>query len=398
MSNEQENSTNTSPLGEFGFDIVYDAEEDMYILKRPGEEDEGLFSEPNYDEWQKSYKYMHDLLFSQKTKFKTVEEDLLTCMQNGEGLPYANYKANTVTVYVYTTKPEDYEKCIHLMQEKYGFSAEDAKKVYQNLTNPDRLSYLEHEMGHLADDKKSTFAKYDLPPEYMARLNMMTEIHANMEQAGLAFDMYKATGDLKYFDNLLVDMEDIKKALQKNPNMENPEKFISQHVLKKWLEKYNKEDSDYDMQAYLSSSPDFYPYPLWALADNPEALKEYNNRVNKMFKYVAGLGDVTQYVNPDFELNESLKKNLESENVVQNNEYLRAIMTKDAHNASEYSRNLLEFLGIVKEIDADGIRTPEEQKRLSQYIKEATQKAQKNSTTDTAKNGLLLGQQQKTRD
>ena len=394
MSDEQESNVSSDPLEEFGFDIVYDAEQDMYILKRPGEEDEGLFSEPDYDKWQENYKYMHDLLFSQKTKFITVKRDLLTCIQNGDVFFCANYKANTVTLYVYTTKPEDYEKCIHLMQKEYDLSAEDAQKVYQNMTNPDRLSYLEHEMGHFADDKKSTFTKYDLPPEYMARLNMITEIHANMEQAGLALDMYKATGDLKYFDNLLVDTEEIKEALRKNPNMENPEKFISQHVLKKWLEKYNKEDSAYDMQAYLCSSPDFYPYPLWALTDNPEAQAEYNRRVNKMFKYVAGLGDVTQYVDLDFKLNEPLKTNLQNENVVQNNEYLRAMLTQDAHNAREYSQNLLKFLGLVKEVDADGIRTPEEQERLNTHLRKSMKKSAENSISYADNSSMSARQRQ----
>ncbi|MBR1756259.1 MAG: hypothetical protein IJ738_01675 [Alphaproteobacteria bacterium] len=401
MSDEQENNEEkTNSIDAFGFDIVYDAKQNAYILKQAGKP-ATLITEQDFNPEYFNDEFLEEKLdkFSETIQTENVSIDFATALKEKGALNLMAYSDNTLYIYHYNLPDDKREYCLDLLQQEYGLTPQQAEQTLNLYTSEDtamRMSQIEHELTHFEDDKKYGNQQYDLPPKYMAKLNMLTEIKANMVQASFALDMYEATGDLKYFNTLSIDTSALQAALKENPNMENRKKFVAKYVYNKWLETYNKNDTKYSDQAYLFSTPKIHNYPLWALEDNPQTRARYNERVDAMFENIFGLGDVRDIVNPDFELNEQLKKYLEDENIL-SNKYLRAIMTKDAHNASEYSRNLLEFLGIVKEIDADGIRTPEEQKRLSQYIKEATQKAQKNSTTDTAKNGLLLGQQQKTR-
>ena len=92
-----------------------------------------------------------------------------------------------------------------------------------------------------------------------------------------------------------------------------------------------------------------------------------------MFRDIQGLGDVRQYVNPNFKLYPELEEALQPDI----NRNLRAVMIKDAKNAGEYSQNLMNYLNMVKEIDADGVRTPQEQKQLDKYVKNAQKQAAK---------------------
>ena len=277
----------------------------------------------------------------------------------------------------YKMPDDEREACVALLHEKYEFSKEQADKAIAYLTSEDvveRMLQAEHELTHMEDDKKYANRQYDLPPEYLAKLNMLTEIKANMVMAGGALDMYETTGELKYFDNLSLDPEDVKilkNVLQKNPDMPNKREFVAKFVYDGWMNDNNIIGSHYLAQAYAISSPKFNKYPLWALVDNQDAQNKYHERVDAMFENVYGIGDARKIVNPDFELDDELMKYLVRDNPM-SNEALRALMTKDAQNAEQYAANIMAYLEKVKAIDADGVRTEEEIAQLDAYVQEMT--------------------------
>lgn len=49
-------------------------------------------------------------------------------------------------------------------------------------------------------------------------------------------------------------------------------------------------------------------------------------------------------------------------------------MCQDAQNAEQYSKNMTAFFNKIREIDIDGVRTPEEAAMLDEYIKQSVQK------------------------
>lgn len=361
----------------YGFDIVYDAATQNFTLNSDGNPITLKESDLTPEAWNEKYIAAAKAKFGDSVKFETINIDLYKALDNhlkvGERAKYSN-EEDTISIYNYYIPEGKRKDCIALYAKQYGLTPERAEEMMDSmLDTASRISDLEHEVSHRDDDKKFDNNRYDIPPEYMAKLDMMTEIKANMVQAGYALDMYKATGDLKLFDSLSINASDLKAALKNNPNMENKEAFVAQYIYDEWLKNHNKINTHYSQQAFMAATPHRHEYPLWALENNPQALEKYNARVSAMFENIEGLGDVRKIANPNFELNYGLKVQLDSVNIIKENENLHALMTKDAQNAHQYAANIIAYLKKVKEVDADGVRTSEEIAQLDAYLQQAIQ-------------------------
>lgn len=358
----------------YGFDLVYEPENDKFLLKQDGLYDRGIFKDfTDYDSWAEKLQKQREDKYSHETSINFKEIELKEYLQEGGYLYVARQTTdNKIDVFQYNVKPEEREECLQLLQGKqYGLSEKEAEKLFDILTTTDiteKLSLIEHEKAHVNDEKKAKLDQQDLPPYRMAQLEMLTEVHAYMEQAGLALDMFKANGDLKYFDKINLDMNGLKTTLAENPKVDNPEGLVASYVFKQFMDEHNKEGSTYSDQAYSLANPSSAAsdYRVWSYVDNDANTQEYHNRVSAMFENVGGLGDVRPYINPDFELHTELKEKLMGNGIVNKN--FLAVMANNADNPKQYSQNLDELLQKVKEIDADGVRTAEETAQLDTYI------------------------------
>ncbi len=386
---------NSDPLfKKYDFEIVYIPDIQQFAIKSHGKEVRIKETDLDIEEWNDKYQQNLASKFSKETKYTDI--NVYDYLQNevaqkeeaqkkgdyriARVMPAMAYSDNNIYIYHYDVPEDKIEECNQLMQKVYGINSETAARIidYWRQTPDDavaRISEHEHELTHKEDDKLYDNSRYDLPPEYMAKLNMLTEIKANMVQAGFALDMYEATGNMKYFDKLSIypeAMEELKTTLKENPNMDNKREYVAKFVYDKWLGTNNIADAEYSNQAFLAVNPQTHEYPLWAMADNQEAHDRYCERAMAMFENVFGIGDVRKVVNPDFKLNDDLQIMLECCNTIGNNETLRAIMAKDAQNANQCIENLKAYLEKIKTIDSDGIRTPEEIAQLDAYLKQVT--------------------------
>lgn len=368
-----------SPIQQkYGFDVVYDTEENRFLLKQDGLYDRGMREDfVDYESWAENLQKHRSEKYSHDTVIKFEDVDLKEHLEKGRYIYIARQKGdNSIDVFQYNVKPEDRAECLQLLQgEDYGLSKEAAEKLFAIMTTTDlneKISLIEHESGHSRDEVKAKLDQFDLPPYRMAQLEMLTEVHAYMEQAGFALDMYKGTGNLKYFDNINLNMDELKTKLAENPNMENKEGAVASYVFEEFMKEHNKEGSTYSDQVYALTNPSGMrtDYRVWSYVDNEASTEEYHRRVSNMFDNVGGLGDVRQYINPDFELHKELKSRL-MDNGILNKNFL-AVMAENADKPQEYAQNLQDFLQKIKEIDADGIRTKEETKELDEIIQRAT--------------------------
>lgn len=365
----------------YGFDITYDPRRGKFFRKQDGQMNTVLLeSDYNREVWNDEHLDNMLYKFSDDTEFNDVNINLYDALKDKNSLQFMSYDQDTNSVYInhYNIPEGKRDDCIELVMQQYDVTKEQAEKAIDALTSKDineRMMMLEHEISHRDDDKKFGIFQYDIPPEYMAKLNMLTEIKANMVEASYALDMYEATGNAKYFDTLSLRPEDVaelKETLEKNSDMEGRREFVAKFVYDKWLEQNNQEGKVYSEQAYVIASPTTNSYPIWALQDNPQALAQYHERASAMFENVLGFGDVRKIANPDFELNEDLSMRLAFDNIMRN-DALRELMTKDAQNAEQYAANIMAYLKKVKEADADGIRSQEEIAQLDAYLQQITQ-------------------------
>lgn len=365
----------------YGFDITYDPRRGKFFRKQDGQMKTVLLeSDYNREVWNDEHLDNMLYKFSDDTEFNDVNINLYDALKDKNSLQFMSYDQDTNSVYInhYNIPEGKRDDCIELVMQQYDVTKELAEKAIDALTSKDineRMMMLEHEISHRDDDKKFGIFQYDIPPEYMAKLNMLTEIKANMVEASYALDMYEATGNAKYFDTLSLrpdDVAELKETLEKNSDMEGRREFVAKFVYDKWLEQNNQEGKVYSEQAYDVASPTTNSYPIWALQDNPQALAQYHERASAMFENVLGFGDVRKIANPDFELNEDLSMRLAFDNIMRN-DALRELMTKDAQNAEQYAANIMAYLKKVKEADADGIRSQEEIAQLDAYLQQITQ-------------------------
>ena len=379
QNSDAEAEPEKSPIQQkYGFDVIYDTEENRFLLKQDEECDRGIREEfVDYESWAENLQKQRAERYSHETVIKFEDVDLKEHLEKGRYIYIARQKTdNSIDVFQYNVKPEDRAECLQLLQEdRYGLSKEEAEKLFAIMTTTDlneKISLIEHEAGHSRDEVKAKLDQFDLPPYRMAQLEMLTEVHAYMEQAGFALDMYKGTGDLKYFDTINLNMGELKTKLAENPNMENKEGAVASYVFEEFMKEHNKEGSTYSEQVYSLTKTGAMraDYRIWSYVDNEANTKEYHRRVSNMFDNVGGLGDVRQYINPDFELHKELKDKLMEFGIVNKN--FLAVMAENADKPQEYAQNLMDFLQKVKEIDADGIRTKQETKELDELIQRAT--------------------------
>ncbi len=405
-------------LNEFGFNIYYDkvvgkfyikqeyyryydinTDEDIYSWERRTDDNLELSTKMTHERPLAAYNYdyqeYNDHVLAENiekygsvrqkqnnTPVEFVTDDFYEALMSEKAFTgntvygglHGNYslKNGTIKIHVAGLSEEN--------REKAGVFA----KVYDDMVKEGKFNAFAkislittHELQHSYNARNFGTIQNDLPLQYRAKIDMLDEISANMSEAGLALDMYRANGTFEYFDNMGIDMTEVKEKLQQNPQMENPEGYVAAYVYTKWLETNNKPGTDYSEQALRNSRSDV----LFAL-DGQEALDRYHERVAAMFEHIEGLGDVRQYVNPDFELNDSLKhqldRTLESDKgqkgqdrqVLAVNPNLKAMMKQNADNAEQYSKNLMAYLDLVKKVDADGYRTDEENALLNAYMKE----------------------------
>lgn len=111
--------------------------------------------------------------------------------------------------------------------------------------------------------------------------------------------------------------------------------------------------------------------------DDNSSKQEYDRRVKTMFSDIPGLGDVSAYVSPDFELNDELKRDLKQNKTPQMQEVINNA-ANGADNPIDAASNIIESLDPIKqatlEAQKDGIVTPEEQKNIDKVTYETIQK------------------------
>lgn len=381
-------------LDKYGFDVSYLPETDSYVLRYKddvlGTVSRDLSSRDfDYDEWIRSrYDEMKQKFGKpMELQFKNYELYEYVTSDDFKGALAAGYRdGNKIVMVSYFLKPENRDKLEEFLGQKYGLSPENTDKFIKDMTSEsdyETIATGEHEINHFFDDKEFGTRLYDLPPQYVARLGMLTEIKSNMKEAGLALDMYAVTGNEKYFDTLRnispESVEEIKSAARKARTDGSPvdTQFVAGMVYSGWLEKNNQAGKKYSKQAYAVATAKNHRYPLFALEDNADAQKRYVERVRDMFGDVMGLGDVSQVVDPNFKLNEDLQDQLDydleselmHEYALIRNDNLKKIMTHNAVNAEQYSKNLVEYFQKVQGVDKDGIkRTTEENALLEAYL------------------------------
>lgn len=383
---ENTTNTDTSPTAQkYGFDLVYDPNSEEFLIQRDSSEYMSVIDRQAWDD-----KYLRDMIetFSPNAEnldsadgislFEALQvkepeilhenRDLYAALQAEKpDLSLASYNQdNSITFYHYSVAPEEREACIELLQTKKNLTPERAALAFDKYTNDEayaRFSQKLHEKSHLGDHLKSGDGQYNIHPEYMARLDALTEIKAALRQAGDALEQYNTSGNPDAFDGLStkLEAENIKNALRENPNMANKEDFVAQYVHDKWLKVYNQGGSDYSRQMYNNSSPQKIDYPLWALDKSPAAHQEYLARVESMFaEDIPGLGNVRKFINPDFPLNDDLAQQLE-------NDCALTLDNKSLHAMAENGK-LGEYFEQTKEAYADGILTRKEEKKLNNFV------------------------------
>lgn len=360
------------------------------IYSEEFKDDETTLTPLAYD-YKRLYSYLESRNEGTNTSREFKEKDLY---QTGGNVISWYENGIRIVIGIPTLSSADYANVI----EKYGAEKlAEWKRIAQN-PFPHMYSHDTHESSHAYASKKLHIYSEYLPPQYMSKLNMLDEIRANMAQAGLALDMYKATGTLEYFDYLSIDMDKVKNKLKQNPNMENPEGYVVDYIYKEWLNTHNQSGTHYSAQAKdVIKSLERKRNHLWMLSPTQDYSDHYHKLADIMFKNVEGLGDIRKYINPDFELNADLKQKLSEMDVkggeVIRNPNLKAMMMYNANNAKEYSENLTALAELVMQIDADGYRTKEENALLDAYMQTHMASPQ-DDMAQTPENGMVLSDEE----
>lgn len=143
-------------------------------------------------------------------------------------------------------------------------------------------------------------------------------------------------------------------------------------------EKYGERVKGYHNQAMNNSShnlDDRGHQSNWI--DDHSSQQEYNRRVKTMFSDIPGLGDVSAYVNPDFELNDELKRDLQQFKSPEMQEVINNA-ANGADNPIDAAKNITKALDPIKQTTLkakeDGVVTPEEQKNIDMVTYKTIQK------------------------
>lgn len=341
---------------------IIDTENDYMVLEGP----------LNYDEIAKKYKEENKKIFSEPVKYVSETRGLDYFCSQAESINpvYGEYshEDNTITIYQYSLKGK--KKLVDEIMKVRNYPREKADSlvmtIYDESHDSDWIaSCKEHEKAHYSDCLKGLMIP-NLPGYHMNHLDCMTEIHGTMAQAAFALEQYEKDGKLSHFApvNLEVDTLDLQRQLLKESNPEKRKKLVGKYIFDKWLDTWNVEGSAYSNGIVASRVPVVY----YLDPNNLEFRKEYLRRANEMFADVGYLGDMRDVINPDFELNPQLQ--------VEKKAFINDITQNSSTVAEAYDR-IARILTVVRDCDADAVRTKEEQDFINQVILDMKAEAKK---------------------
>ena len=140
--------------------------------------------------------------------------------------------------------------------------------------------------------------------------------------------------------------------------------MVGKYIFDKWLDTWNVKGSAYSNSIVASRVPVVY----YLDPNNLEFRKEYLRRANEMFADVGYLEDMRDVINPDFELNPQLQ--------VEKKAFINDITQNSSTVAEAYDR-IARILTVVRDCDADAVRTKEEQDFINQVILDMKAEAKK---------------------
>lgn len=225
---------------------------------------------------------------------------------------------------------------------------------------------LVHERTHQQDAQRGYLDQANLSPTYLAKMNMCTEINANMSQVAQLYDYYQEHGNFdKYPDDIVLHcgkLEEYEKYITEHANDKDCKQQLAQKVYKGWLNLNNWENTSYYQQAIMTSNSAVSE--AGAIVDTEETLREYHQRTDDMFQNTA-LGDVRSVVNPDFKLGKRIE--IENEVPKAGNEagvFLQQMIAGEqtTFNATE---KIAQLMAKIKQSAQDGVCTPEEQAEIN---------------------------------
>ena len=331
----------------------------------------------DYGAIERTYREEHEKLFSQPLKYidTTVSVKDFTIVTEERVKPiYGGYDEydNTIIIPHYTLEGKD-ELADSIMSICH-YSKEQADSlvmaIYNTVNNEESIRHTKlHEKIH-HDDYEAGYFVPNLPLEYIYKLHMLKEIKANMAEGGLSLQDYEKDGKVSHFCwmNHEVDTLELQKKLPEVSDAETRKEVVGEYFFNKWLEEYNVENSVYTYQAMDMVWGGGIPSQQFFLMehmddDNEEFRQEYLRRVDGMFKDVPGLGDMRGVINPDFELNPQLQMQVES----MKDGGLKEL-TKNCSTHEEMYERVGKLLMVVRDSDADGVRTQEEQDLINKTI------------------------------
>lgn len=368
VKQKMQQDINNRVLAIENFNILYDDKYEAYLFTTTDNDNFLIIEKDDFNQQKKHKEYMQKL----KETFKKPTEIISTNLTD----LYAAYFCGFNRIEIDKDAIAQYS----LVGNRIEVDNEIASDIESGIAY---ASIISHEKQHRNNDKKG-LNENNLSAEYMAKRNMMNEISANLAQASLALKYYQNAGSLEGFKFLAhCGQESITNISNYITNPDNKDKldtkecygFIVKNIQDGWLKRNNVAGAKYSDMA-LPSASDAYKF-------NFDSQNEYNRQIKLMFSDIKGMGDVSEFINPDFELNDRLKDKINANlyadarfNIFVQN------VTDGAKNSKEAFAMLQKAVKPVKKADADGVRTPEEQKEIDNMIQTILSKRRLNQDGD----------------
>lgn len=366
-----------------GYDIHYRANGDRFVVTTANGGGFVITDKAmNYNKIAESYLAQQKEIFSKPTQYITDTISIAqmcadNVSENGVSFTSGEFNNEENTIRMYRVTLEGKEAVVDSIMKVLKYPQQRAERlvmeIYNEVNNPEfNASNLDHEESHLSDYENNFFIP-NLPTKYMNALSCLTEIKASMTQAGRALEQFEKDHNPAHFApvNLNVDTLQLQKQLSAEKDVSKHKEIVGSYIFQNWLDTYNREDAWYSL--HIANSIMFQPRDAETLflqkniQDTPDAHQEYLRRVNKMFSDVKYLGDMRAVINPDFELNPQMQKSYKSS---------FAPLTQNSLNTAEAYQRIAGLLTVVRDCDADGVRTQQEQDLINNTIIELRQKAQ----------------------
>lgn len=341
----------------------------------------------SYESYLNDLQEKHNKIYSRPTKYITDSISIYEGIKDMLGLESKSEKGalavfiddeNTIKMICHTL--EDKDKAIALLMKKNKRLSKNAAEMFIERRYKEWTANAEvirlHEESH-RDDWKKGLMEPNLPLKYMISLSCLTEIKGFMVAAAQGWKDVQEKNDASLLvlgggmhKNYLLD------GLRHKTYSGSWQEFIGKCVFDEWLYAYTSMD-DKKNDGYMARYREFYEdytREITAhqqtilenhIADNPKAKIEYYRRVSEMFKDVRGLGDMRGVIDPDFKLSKNLQAMLQNKK----DTGLMSLTANSQSTAEAYDR-IGEFFRVVKEADADEIRTNEENEKIANKINE----------------------------